>query len=84
MESFIFIAEIHAIDLVLHIISKSKHKKFIIFSDSFSVLLSLSNKKLENPLIIKLLNGLDSMSNCEKFAGSQATLEWDKMKEQTR
>ena len=44
-------------------ISKSNHKKFIIFSDSLSVLLSLRNKKLQNPVIIKLLSRLDSMSN---------------------
>ena len=57
-ESSIFTAEAHAIDLALNIILKSKHKKFIIFSDS-----SLRNKKFQNPLIIKLLSRLDSMSN---------------------
>ena len=62
-KSSIFIAEAHEIDLALNIISKSKHKKFIIFSDSLSVLLSLRNKKFQNPLIIKLLSRLDSMSN---------------------
>ena len=45
MESSIFTAEACAIDLVLDIILKEKHKKFIIFSDSLSVLLSLNNKK---------------------------------------
>ena len=44
MESSIFTAEASAIDLALNIILKSKHKKFIIFSDSISVLLSLRNK----------------------------------------
>ena len=39
----------------------------MIFSDSLSVLLSLSNKKLENPLIIKLLSRLDSMSNSKEI-----------------
>ena len=62
-ESSIFTTETHAIDLALNIISKSKHKKFIIFSDLLSVLLSLRNKKIQNPLIIKLLSRLDSMSN---------------------
>ena len=62
-ESSIFTAEAHAINLALNIISKSKHKKFIIFSDLLSVLLSLRNKKFQNPLIIKLLSRLDSMSN---------------------
>ena len=37
MESFIFTAEAHSIDLALNIISKNKHKKFIIFLDSFLV-----------------------------------------------
>ena len=63
MESSIFTVEARAIDLALNIILKSKHKKSIIFSDSLSVLLSLRNKKFQNPLIIKLLSWLDSMSN---------------------
>ena len=45
MESSIFTAEACAIDMALDIISKEKHKKISIFSDSFSVLLSLNNKK---------------------------------------
>ena len=45
MESSIFTAEACAIELTLDIISKEKHKKIIIFSDSLSVLLSLNNKK---------------------------------------
>ena len=59
IESSIFTAEAHAIDLALNIILKSKHKKFMIFSDSLSVFLSLRNKKFQNPLIIKLLSRLD-------------------------
>ena len=62
-QSSIFTAEARAIDLALKIISKSKHKKFIIFSDSLSILLSLRNKNFRNPLIIKLFSRLDSMSN---------------------
>ena len=58
MESSIFIA--------LIIISRDKHNKFIIFSDSLSVLTSMENKKLENPLIVKLLSRLDSMSSHKK------------------
>ena len=61
MKSFIFTVEVCAIDLALNIISRDKHNKFIIFSDSLSVLISLRNKKLENPLIVKLLSRLDSM-----------------------
>ena len=55
-----------AIDLALNIISWDKHYKFIIFSDSLSVLTSLENKKLENPLIVKLLGTLDSMCSHKK------------------
>ena len=56
MKSFIFTAEVCATTFL-------GTNKFIIFSDSLSVLTSLKNKKLENPLIVKLLSGLDSMSN---------------------
>ena len=49
MESSIFTAEACAIDLALDTISKEKHKKFIIFSDSLSVRLSLNNKKTRAP-----------------------------------
>ena len=56
MESSIFTAEVCAIDLALNIISRDKHNKFIIFSDSLSLLTSLENKKLENPLMVKLLS----------------------------
>ena len=67
MESSIFTAEACAIDLALDIISKEKHKQLIIFSHSLSVLLSLNNKKLEHPLIIKLLCGLHSTSKKSFF-----------------
>ena len=65
MQSSIFTDEACEIDLALDIISKEKHKKSIIFSDSLSTLLSLNNKKLEHPLIIKLLCRLHSTSNKE-------------------
>ena len=67
MESSIFAAEACAVNLALNIISKSKHKRFIIFSDSLLVLLLSSNEKLENALIIKLLSGLEPMSNCKEI-----------------
>ena len=63
MENSIFTAEVRAIYLALNIISRDKHNKLIIFSDLLSVLTSLRNKKLENPLIVKLLSKLDSMSS---------------------
>ena len=66
MKSSIFTADVCTIDLTLNIISRNKHNKFIIFSDSLSVLTSLKNKKLENPLIVTLLSRLDSMSSHKK------------------
>ena len=65
MKSSHFTAEVCAIDLALNIISRDKHNKLIIFSDSLFVLTSPKNKKLENPSIVKLLSRLDSMS-CHK------------------
>ena len=66
MKSSIFTAEVCAIALALNIISRDKHNKFIIFSDWLSVLTLLKNKKLLNPLIVKLLSRLDSMSSHKK------------------
>ena len=51
----IFTAEIQAIDLAFRYISVSKFKNFIIFSDSLSVLQSLKNRNLSNPLVQELL-----------------------------
>ena len=59
MESSIFTA------LLSTLSRKKSTKKFIIFSDSLSVLLSLNSEKLEHPLIIKLLCRLHSTSNKE-------------------
>ena len=67
MESSIFAAEVCATDFAPNIISKDKHNKFIIFSDSLSVLTSRKNKKLENSLIVKLLSRLVSMSSHKKI-----------------
>ena len=45
----------------LDLILKLKTTKFIIFSDSLSVLTLLQSKKFDNPLIIKLLCKLQKM-----------------------
>ena len=60
-EASIFSAEIYAINLALDLISTSSSKKFIIHSDSISVLQSLKYTKLENPLIVKIFNKLNSL-----------------------
>ena len=65
-EASIFSAEIYAINLALDLISTSSSKKFIIHSDSISVLQSLKNTKLENPLIVKIFNKLNSLIHSKK------------------
>ena len=51
----IFSAEIKAIDLALDHIEQSRNSDFIIFSDSLSVLQSLNNRHIENPLLLDVL-----------------------------
>ena len=62
----IFTAEIKAIELALDAIAESEDDHFIIFSDSLSVLLSLENKKLDNPLVVNLLHKLHLLSTAHK------------------
>ena len=58
-DTSIFNAEACAVNMALDLIQKSKNQRFIIFPDSLSVLSSLQSKKLDNPLIIKLLCKLE-------------------------
>ena len=62
----IFTAEVTAIDLALDTIAESDDDHFIIFADSLSVLLSLHNKKMDNPLILQLLQKLHHLSCAHK------------------
>ena len=62
----IFTAEVTAIDLALDAITESDDDHFIIFSDLFSVLLSLHNMKLDNALILKLFEKLHHLSCAHK------------------
>ena len=62
----IFSAEIKAIDLALDHIEQSRNSDFIIFSDSLSVLQSLHNPHIENPLLFDVLlkhNELAELNN---------------------
>ena len=59
-------AEVTAIDLALDTITESDDDHFIIFSDSLSVLLSLHNRKMDNPLILQLLQKLHHLSCANK------------------
>ena len=65
-EASIFSAEIYAINLALDLISTSNSKKFIIHSDSISVLQSFKYTKLENLLIVKIFNKLNSLIHSKK------------------
>ena len=60
--TFIFSAEACAINMALDLISESRNNKFIIFSDSLSVLESLKNRKFDHPLI-RILCKLKNLSN---------------------
>ena len=51
----IFSAEIRAIDLAVDHIEQSRNSDFIIFSDSLSVLQSLHNRHIKNPLLLDVL-----------------------------
>ena len=51
----IFRAEACTINMALDLILESRNNRFVIFSDSLSVLESLKNRKYDNPLIIKIL-----------------------------
>ena len=62
----IFTAEVTAIDLALDTMAESDDDHFMIFSDSLSVLLSLHNKKMDNPLILQLLQKLHHLSCAHK------------------
>ena len=62
----ILTAEVTAIDIALGAIAESDDNYFIIFYDSLSVLLSLNNRKVDNPLILKLLLKLHQLSCAHK------------------
>ena len=62
-DTFIFSAEACAINRTLDLISESRNNKFIIFSDSLSVLKSLKNRKFDHPLITRTLCKLKNLSN---------------------
>ena len=61
-DTSIFSVEAYAINMALDLISESRNNKFIIFSDSLSVLESLKNRKFDNLLIIKILCKLENLS----------------------
>ncbi|MCU7800748.1 MAG: reverse transcriptase-like protein [gamma proteobacterium symbiont of Lucinoma myriamae] len=63
--SSIFSAEAKAIDLAINQISNQEDEKFIIFSDSLSVLTSLKNPKHPNPIIQQIFRKYFHLSSKE-------------------
>lgn len=57
----IYSTEISATDLALDTVPANNSKKSNIFSDAISVLVSLKNNKMTNPIKIKLLNGINNI-----------------------
>ena len=51
----IFTAEIHALDMALDIIRRTRGKDYVVFSDSLSSLQAIESCKVENTLILKIL-----------------------------
>ena len=63
----IFSAQIKAIDLALDHIEQSRNTDFIIFSDSLSVLQSLHNRHIENPLLLDVLLKHNDLADLNHF-----------------
>ena len=61
-ESSIYSAEVIAIDPAMNIIANHKSSKFIIYSDSKSVLQAIQSKDSSTPLIIRLLDKMNTLS----------------------
>ena len=61
-ESSVYSAEVIAIDLAMNIIANHKSSKFIIYSDSKSVLQTLQSKNSSTPLITRLLDKMNTLS----------------------
>merc|ERR1711955_138180 len=64
--SSIFSAETRAIQLALSYINLTFHDKFIILTDSLSVLQTMKNKDWSNPVISQTLIQLNSLTNKNK------------------
>ena len=60
-------SEVHAINLTLDLITKSRNTKHIIFSDSQSAIVAIKGKKFKNPLIAELLTKLNNLCNHKKI-----------------
>ena len=61
-ESSLYNVEVTAIDLAMNIIANHKSSKFIIHSDSKSVLPAQQSKNTSTPLITRLLDKMNTLS----------------------
>jgi len=59
----IFTAEIHALDMALDIIRRTRSKDSVVFSDSLSSLQAIESCKVKNPLILKILKDHNQLIN---------------------
>ena len=62
--SSVFSAELKAIDLALNHIEQDAYWRYIIFTDSLSAMQALEGEKMDNPLIVNLLEKLSRL--CER------------------
>jgi len=62
----IFTAEIHALDMALDIIRRTKSKDYMVFSDSLSSLQAIESCKVKNLLILKILKDHSQLINSAK------------------
>lgn len=65
--SSIFTAEAKAIDLALDYITSARFKKFVIFSDSLSVLKALNHPSSKNPQIQNLIEKIHEISKSNEI-----------------
>ena len=61
--SSIFTAELEGIHQALRVVEVSKMKHFVIFCDSKSVLECIDNYQTDNPLVVQVLDHIQSISN---------------------
>ena len=62
----IFSAESRAVLLALRIIEQSSGKHFLILSDSLSCLIAIENRKVQNPLILEILEFLHQLLRLDR------------------
>ena len=65
--SSIFSAELTAINLAFDIIRSSQETNFIIFTDSLSSLQAIAGKKIENPLILDLIEKFTNLNSSKNI-----------------